>query len=223
MHLRRAVRSLHHDILEAGHDPAGGFDGKAASTGPYPAPNDAAKFVDLPFDTSHDGTNGECRVPCLGDPPLLGADANGIYFSVNSSRSSPTASTVPEYTRSRSSRCTASPSGSTSVFRYSGGSLRDGISYWSSPAISPGTTYATANNGTEYFLSALDFDPTLDDQIAMAHDEHQRARYRGSADLRGSEFVDSKVYEQPPAAQQSTDSRSRCSMRRGSAHNPLGD
>jgi len=41
-------------------------------------------FVVYSLDTTNDGSDfltGDC--PCLGDQPLLGADANGLYLSTN--------------------------------------------------------------------------------------------------------------------------------------------
>jgi hypothetical protein len=99
-----------------------------------------------------------------------------------------------------------SPSGPISVFKYFGGALRDGISYSIQPAISPGTTYATANSGTEYFLSALDFNATLDNQIAQWRMTNTNVLGVGGAPtLEAPALVDSQVYGQPPAAQQSSD------------------
>src|SRR5258708_20533140 len=46
--------------------------------------------------------------------------------------------------------------------------LAEGFAYSVQPATTPpGGTYATGNGGTEYFLSALDFNGTLDDRIAV--------------------------------------------------------
>jgi hypothetical protein len=96
------------------------------------------------------------------------------------------------------------PSGAINVFKYYGGALRDGISYSIQPAISPGTNYATANNGTEYFLSALDFNATLDNQIAQWRLTNTNVLGVGGAPtLEAPALIDSEVYGQPPAAQQS--------------------
>jgi hypothetical protein len=194
-------------ILEAGQKPAGGFDGTGSIYFAVSAPNNAASWSFYHFDTSQDGANGtSAGCPCLGDQPLLGADANGIYFSTNS---------FPffangfnggwVYAISKLSLY-GSPSGSTFVHKYFGGALRDGISYSIQPAISPGTTYATANNGTEYFLSALDFNATLDNQIAQWRMTNTNVLGVGGAPtLESPALVDSEVYGQPPAAQQSPD------------------
>jgi hypothetical protein len=97
-----------------------------------------------------------------------------------------------------------SASGSTSVLKYYGGALRDGLSYSIQPAISPGTSYATANGGTEYFLSALDFNATLDNQIAQWRLTNTGLlAVGGRPTLEAPALINSEVYGQPPAAQQS--------------------
>jgi hypothetical protein len=194
-------------ILEAGQKSGGGFDGTGGIYFAVSAPNNAASWSFYHFDTNQDGANGtSAGCPCLGDQPLVGADANGIYFSVNS---------FPFFTNGFNGAWVyaiskqslyGSTSGPISVFKYFGGALRDGISYSIQPAISPGTTYATANSGTEYFLSALDFNATLDNQIAQWRLTNTNVLGVGGAPtLEAPALVDSEVYGQPPAAQQSSD------------------
>lgn len=193
-------------ILEAGQKPAGGFDGTGHIYFAVSAPGSTTSWSYYHFDTSQDGANGtDAGCPCLGDQPLLGADANGIYFSTNS---------FPffangfnggwVYAISKASLY-GSASGSATVFKYYGGALRDGLSYSIQPAISPGTSYATVNHGTEYFLSALDFNATLDNQIAQWRMTNTNALGLGQAPtLELPALIDSEVYGQPPAAQQSS-------------------
>jgi hypothetical protein len=192
-------------ILEAGQKPAGGFDGTGGIYFAVSAPNDATTWSFYHFDTSHDGANGtSAGCPCLGDQPLIGSDANGIYFSVNS---------FPFFTNgfngawvyaiSKQSLITGTLG---TVYKYYGGPLRDGLSYSIQPAISPGAAYATANQGTEYLLSALDFNATLDNQIAQWRFTNTNALgLNGAPSFEAPALVDSEVYGQPPVAQQSSD------------------
>src|SRR4051794_14613535 len=104
-----------------------------------------------------DATHAGC-VLCIGDQPLLGADANGIYIS------------TAEYDL-------APPSGSPGFFGAqiyaidkralaAGGTpnvvhLEPGTQFTGTvqPATSPSGRYETAQSGTEYFMSAQDCEP----------------------------------------------------------------
>lgn len=138
-------------ILEAGQKPAGGFDGTGGIYFAVSAPNDTTSWSVYHFATDHDGANATSTgCPCLGDQPLIGADANGIYFSVNSFPFFANGFNGAWVYAISKSALYNSPSGAITVLKYWGGPLRDGLSYSIQPATSPGTTFATANSGTEY-------------------------------------------------------------------------
>ena len=192
-------------MLEAGQTPDGFFDGTGGIYFAVSAPGSTTSWTTYHFATDHDRNPADPKsCPCLGDQPLLGADANGIYFSVNSFpffQNGFNGAWV--YAISKQSLFTT-PGGAISVFKYFGGPLRDGISYSIQPAITPSTNYATANNGTEYFLSALDFNASLDNQIAQWRMTNTNVLGVGGAPtLQAPALIDSEVYGQPPAAQQS--------------------
>jgi hypothetical protein len=193
-------------ILEAGQNPRGGFDGTGGIYFAVSAPGSTTSWTNYHFDTSQDGANGtNAGCPCLGDQPLLGADANGIYFSTNSFPFFANGFNGAWVYAISKQTLYGSASGATTVFKYYGGALRDGISYSIQPAISPGTSYATASNGTEYFLSALDFNATLDNQIAQWRMTNTNVLGVGGAPtLQAPALIDSEVYGQPPAAEQSS-------------------
>jgi len=67
----------------------------------------------------------------------------------------------------------------------------------------PGGSYTTANGGTEYFLSALDFNGTLDNRIAVwaLTNSSSLAKKNPTVSL-SSAVIDAQVYGQPPDAQQ---------------------
>src|SRR4030095_8290654 len=90
------------------------------------------------------------------------------------------------------------------VVVFSGLPLAEGPAYTLQPAITAqGGAHASANNGTEYFLSALDFDATLDNRIAVWALTNTRSLDNAvpSPTLR-SAVLDSQVYGQPPDVQQ---------------------
>jgi hypothetical protein len=89
---------------------------------------------------------------CLGDYPHIGADANGIYLTTNEF-----AFSGPGFYGSQlygiSKNLLLGGSGSAVLFDTLGAGP-DGAGFTVWPATVPGTTFATANNGSEYFLSS---------------------------------------------------------------------
>ena len=127
------------------------------------------------FDTTNgNGTApGHPGCPCLGDQPLLGADANGIFISTNEFPFfNPGFNGTQLYGISKSELASAA-TGATgtlpAVWYDNVGALptpdSGGIWYSLQPATSPGQ-WDTSNGGTEYFLSALDFFGAGDNRIA---------------------------------------------------------
>jgi len=102
---------------------------------------------------------------CLGDYPHIGADANGIYLTTNEF-----AFSGPGFYGSQlygiSKNLLLGGTGSAVLFNTLGAGP-DGAGFTVWPATVPGTTFATANNGSEYFLSsrAVFSDDGTSDQI----------------------------------------------------------
>jgi hypothetical protein len=157
------------------------------------------------LDTTDDGSNGtpsHTNCPCLGDQPLIGADANGFYISTNEfplfangfngaqvyamSKAALAAGTLP------------------TVVHFDVPTLAEGYGYTIQPATTPpGGAYATGNGGTEYFLSALDFNGQLDNRIAVWAMTNTSSLSKKNPDVSLSNAVlDSQVYGQPPDAEQ---------------------
>lgn len=127
-------------------------------------------------------TNGDGSIvghpgcPCLGDQPLLGADANGIYISTNEFPIFNDGFNGAQlYAISKSLLAAAATSATPTippVAYLDLGTIPTGDpagSLWYSvqPATSPtAAQFDTSNNGTEYFLSALDFFGAGDHRIA---------------------------------------------------------
>jgi hypothetical protein len=118
------------------------------------------------LDTTDDGTNGTqnhsicdgAAGGCFGDYPHLGTDANGLYITTNEY---PTfgagygAAQVYAISKSGLVAGTAKVPGAqwdTSRWDLYQGTYYNGFTI--APAVSDGTSYATANNGTMYFLSS---------------------------------------------------------------------
>jgi hypothetical protein len=159
-----------------------------------------------------DTTNGDGSLanhpgcPCLGDQPLLGFDATGLYITTNEfSVNGPEFNGAQVYATSKWKLAAAADNlGSPGVVvSFDGLPLAEGQAYSVQPADSVGG-YATANNGTEYFLSALQFGPApLDNRIAIWS-------LTGTKSLGGlhpkvklqSHVMKSEVYGQPDPAVQ---------------------
>ena len=157
------------------------------------------------LDTTNDGTNGtpaHAGCPCLGDQPLIGADANGFYVSTNEfPLFSAGFNGAQVYAMSKTAL--AAGAIAPTVVMITPGALEEGISYTLQPATTPpGGSYETANGGTEYFMSALEFTGGLDNRIAVwALTGTSTLNTTPSLTLRYA-IVASQVYGQPPAMQQ---------------------
>ena len=123
-----------------------------------------------------DTTNGDGSLknhpgcPCLGDQPLLGFDATGMYITTNEfSVAGPNFNGAQVYATSKWELAAAADGlGSPGVVvSFDGLPLAEGQAYSLQPADSVGG-YATGHGGTEYFLSALQFGPApLDNRIGI--------------------------------------------------------
>jgi hypothetical protein len=154
------------------------------------------------FDTFNDG--GVC--PCLGDQPLIGADANGVYITTNSFpffQDGFNGAQVYAMSKAQLESGAASVS-IVNVQVTAPADFNGGLPYSLQPAKTvPGAQDAT---NTEYFLSALDFNATLDNRIAVwkLTGTNTLDSPTPNLSLTGT-TLSSEVYGQPPAAQQSSD------------------
>ena len=167
--------------------------------------NPTGSFNLFSIDVTNDGRNGtpsHRRCPCLGDQPLLGADANGLFITTNE---------FPIFTGgfngaqiyALSKRQLAAGIMPT-VVHIDGGRLEEGPSYSVQPATSPGLGGDDDDaSGAEFFLSALDFEGTLDNRIAVWTLTNTRSLSAAAPDVTLSHIViESQVYGQPPNAEQ---------------------
>src|SRR5262249_55281288 len=92
---------------------------------------------------------------CLGDYPHIGADANGIYLTTNEfAFTGPGFYGSQLYAISKSALVSGSGGTVSAILFDSLGLGPDGAGFTVWPASVPGTTFATQNDGTEYFLSS---------------------------------------------------------------------
>ena len=153
------------------------------------------------FDTT-DSENPGC--PCFGDQPLIGADQNGFYVTTNEFPIlGPGFNGAQIYAISKAAlESNILPA----VIHIPGGPLAEGISYSVQPAsVPPNEIYESANGGTEYFMSALEFTGTLDNRIAVWALTNTSSLNSIVPSLTLSNIViPSEVYGMAPASQQKT-------------------
>jgi hypothetical protein len=138
-----------------------------SSTGNFTGPSDqliavsttgdpTATWAIYKFSTTDAGRAG---CPCFGDQPLIGADANGFYISTNEFGIFSSAFNGAQlYAISKAALAANAPSPVVTHIDAGPKTLsQGGLAYSVQPATSPDATYATANHGTEYFLSTTDW------------------------------------------------------------------
>jgi hypothetical protein len=144
--------------------------------------------------------------PCFGDQPLMGADRYGFYLTTNEfSINGPEFNGAQVYAFDK-----AGLENGTLRFQYVAGEngllpLAEGPAYSLQPATSPtAADWSPANGGTEYMLSALDFNGTLDDRIALWTLTNTSSLETATPDvhLAAPAVLSSEVYGQPPDAVQ---------------------
>ena len=117
------------------------------------------------LDATDDGLNGTPShpgCPCFGDQPLIGADKYGFYISTNEFGDTFNGAQIYAMSKTGLETGTAPP-----VVQFQSPPLAESLAYSVQPATSPNSAqFDTSNGGTEYFLSSLDFDGTLDNRIA---------------------------------------------------------
>jgi len=144
--------------------------------------------------------------PCFGDQPLIGADANGFYITSNEfSILGPQFNGAQVYAFDK-----VGLENGTLKMQYVAGEsgllpLAEGPAYSLQPATSPtADDWSTDSGGTEYLLSALDFNATLDNRIAawaLTNTSSLTGTNTPNVHI-SSIVVPSEVYGQPPDAEQ---------------------
>ncbi len=197
--------------LQLGQDPVTGdftgdsFENIAVSKTSTPGTSAGDWFI-YHLNVRNDGTQGTVShpgCPCFGDQPLIGADANGFYVSTNEFSI--------DGTRFNGAQIYAFDkallaSGTMKVQRIENSSLplAEGVAYSVQPATSPTTSeWSSAANGTEFFLSALEFTGGFDNRIAAWALTNTASLTTANPDVHlTSRVISSEVYGFPPKAEQ---------------------
>ncbi len=192
-------------LLEIDQDPdSGAFQGHSSVQLAVSVTGDptGAWYLFSIDSTNVTGTPEHAGCPCLGDQPLIGADKYGIYITTNE---------FPLFQRGFNgaqvyaiSKAKLAAGSVGPVVMFSGLPLAEGPAYTLQPAITAqGGLHESANNGTEYFLSALDFNGTLDNRIAVWALTNTRSLDDPTPSVTlQSAVLASQVYGQPPDIQQ---------------------
>jgi hypothetical protein len=166
------------------------------------------------LDTTNDGSDGtptDAGCPCFGDQPLIGADANGFYVTTNEYTLSTFAFNGAQvYAFSKTGLETGT---NTNAVRIFAGPMtlslpNGGLAFSIQPATSPNSGYETANNGTEFFMSATDWGaaPALgtraDRVLTWALTNTASLNTASPSVALSFVAVNSELYAQPPNAQQ---------------------
>ena len=157
------------------------------------------------LDLTDDGTNGtphQASCPCLGDQPLIGADAHGFYISTNEFGGGAAGgfNGAQIYALSKTQLVAGHM---PTVVHLSSPVLAEGIGYSVQPAVAPSGVHDHAAGGTEYFVSSLDFTGSFDNRIALwaLTNTSSLASATPHVNLVHS-LVETESYGQPPPAAQ---------------------
>ncbi len=168
------------------------------------------------IDTTNNGaaatdTGGAARTmpnhpgcPCYGDQPLIGADRYGFYITTNEFPiTGPGFNGAQVYAFDK-----IGLESGTLRFQYVAGQtalpLAEGPAYSLQPATSPSPgDWDLANGGTEYLMSALDFNATLDNRIAVWALTNTQSLATSSPNVHlHNKVIESETYGQPVPADQ---------------------
>jgi hypothetical protein len=181
------------------------FEDIAVSKSSTPT-TDAADWNIYKLNVRNDGTQGtpdHPGCPCLGDQPLIGADANGFYVTTNEFpifEDGFNGAQIYAFDKA------ALAGGTMKVQRIEqvNPPLAEGVAYSVQPATSPtADQWSTEAGGTEYFLSALEFTGGFDNRIATWALTNTSSLATATPDVHLSNAViSSEVYGLPPQAEQ---------------------
>ncbi|MDP9483206.1 MAG: hypothetical protein M3P84_08300, partial [Chloroflexota bacterium] len=157
--------------------------------------------------TNGDGTlPGHPGCPCIGDQPLIGVDAYGLYISTNEfSFFGPEFNNAQLYAISKTGLARAANGGAVpKATWFDQIPLAEGYSYSLQPASAPvNSQFERRNGGTAYFLSALDFNGAFDNRIAAWALTNTKSLSTSSpSPVLQTRVIRSQAYGLPPAADQ---------------------
>ena len=170
--------------------------------------NPAGGYTVFSIDTTNgDGTApGHPGCPCLGDQPLIGVDAYGFYISTNEfSFFGPEFNGTQLYAIDKAGLARAANGGHVPrATWFDRIPLAENVAYSLQPATPPlNGQFERGHGGTAYFLSALEFNGTFDNRIAVwALTGTNTLRNAHPSPRLQSRVIHSEVYGLPPVAQQ---------------------
>lgn len=197
--------------LQLGTDPATGdfnndsFVNLAVSKDANPTTSSSDWFL-YRLNVRNDGTQGTPEhpgCPCLGDQPLIGADAAGFYITTNEFPiSEPGFNGAQVYAFDK----LALTEGVQKVQRIESVNppLEEGVAYSIQPATSPAVSeWSPADNGTEFALSALEFTGGFDNRVAQWSLTNTNSLATATPDVHLTHaIVNTEVYGAPPQVKQ---------------------
>jgi len=192
-------------LLEIDQDPATGNFGSKSSVliAVSKKADPTGTWFLYSIDTTNvTGTPDHTGCPCFGDQPLIGADAFGFYITTNEFPIFQNGFNGAQVYAMSKTKLEAGLLGP--VVAFSGLPLAESSAYTLQPAITAqGDSHAGGTTGTEYFLSALDFNATLDNRIAIWALTNTSSLDSATPHLTlQSSIIASQVYGQPPDVQQ---------------------
>lgn len=197
--------------LELSTDPntgaftGGSFENIAVSKSSRPS-TDSHDWHLYSINVRNDGTQGTVShtgCPCFGDQPLIGADRQGFYVTTNEF---PIVGAGFNGAQIYAMDKAALTRGTLKLQRLEQENppLAEGVAYSVQPATSPTPSeWSNEENGTEYFLSALQFVGDFDNRIAAWALTNTRSLTTAHPNVHlFSTIVASEVYGFPPVARQ---------------------
>jgi hypothetical protein len=133
-------------------------------------PTGAWNVYDLDTTDGQGSLANHPNCPCVADQPLIGADHFGFYISTNEYSLVPFGAFFngAQVYAFNKAQLAAGAGGSLTGIHFDGIGLAEGLAYTIQPATTPaGGAYDLSHGGTAYALSALDFNATLDNRIAV--------------------------------------------------------
>ena len=143
--------------------------------------------------------------PCVADQPLIGADHYGFYISTNEYSLEPFGAFFngAQVYAFNKAQLAAGAGGALTGVHFEDIPLAEGQAYTIQPATTPaGGAYDLSHGGTAYALSALDFNATLDNRIAVWALTGTSTLGTTNQLVPSVEVLDSEAYGQPPDAEQ---------------------
>jgi len=167
--------------------------------------NPTGTFTLYTFNTTNNGSHGtphHTGCPCFGDQPLIGADQFGFYITTNEFPIVAAGFNGANVYAISKSALTSGTANKVNAFNEP--TLAEGQAYSVQPATTPpGGHYAFENNGTEYFLSALEFTGGLDNRIALWAMTNTSSITASHPNLKMAvKVLKSEVYGAPPVVSQ---------------------